>query len=631
MGLKNCHPDFISGSFEKMLKRVQYDAFEKTLTLLLTSLFLSAPLISQETAAPLPTHGFAIYGDLKYPSDFKHFDYVNPNAPKGGLVTLSAVGSSFDTFNAFLPKGVPAAGITGIHCSLLQGSEDEPASSYAYLAQSIEVSPDRTFAIYRLNPKAIFSDGSPVSADDVVFTLDILKTKGSPQFSLYYKDVVKAESIDPQTVKFTFSKNNRELPQIVGGLPILSKAFYTKQDFTKADLTIPLGCGPYVVKSFQPGREVVYALTPNWWAKDLPSQAGLNNFDVKFTYYRDETVQFQAFQSGDFDFRSENIAKNWATGYDFPALKEGKVIKKEVTHKLPNGMQLFLFNLRNPLFQDIKVRKALSYSWDFDWVNKNLFFNSYKSSYSFFNNSELASTGMPSEEELTILTPLKGQIPDSVFKEEYKPISTDGSGRNRKNIEIANQLLEEAGWVIKNGARVNTRTGKPFQFTFLIHDPAFERVSLALKRNLQQLGITMDIRTVTTPQYVEQLDNFDFDMTLMAYPAPESPGNEQRTYWSSKSDVPSGFNYPGIKSPAVDSLIETVINASSRKDLVTATKALDRVLIHNYLGIYGYYSGINRIAYWDKFDHPQIAPKDGIGFSTWWVVPEKEKHLGKKS
>lgn len=586
-------------------------------------------LLFSSSLSAEPSHGLAIHGDLKYPKDFKHFDYVNPDAPKGGLVELSAIGSSFDTFNPFLPKGVPAAGLGGVHCTLLQSSADEPASSYAYLAESVDVAPDRLSVTFKLNPNAKFSDGTPVTADDVVFTFETIKAKGAPQYAIYYKDITKAEAVDPQTVKFIFAKDSRELPQIIAGMEVLSKAFYEKHDFTKADLTIPVGCGPYKVSNFQAGRNVSYTHVPDWWGEKLPSQIGTSNFDVKYTYYRDQTVEFQAFQSGDFDFRSENIAKNWATGYNFPAVKSGKVILEEVKNKLPWGMQMFVFNLRNPLFQDINVRKALSQVWDFNWVNKNLFFNSHTPSTSFFNNSELAATGLPSPEELAILEPFRGKIPDSVFTEEYKPIRTDGSGRNRKNVEIANKMLTDAGWVIKDGKLVNAKTGKPFQFTFLVNDPAYERVVLALKRNLQSLGITMDIRTVTTPQYIEQMENFDYDMTMMRYPAPESPGNEQRTYWSSKSDVPSGQNYPGLRSEAVDQLIEVLNDADTRAELVTATRALDRTLIHNYLGIYGYYAPTNRIAYWDKFGRPKIAPKDGIGLNTWWVDPEKEKKLAK--
>ena len=576
-----------------------------------------------------PSHGFAIHGDLKYPADFKHFDYVNPNAPKGGLVTFGAFGSSYDTFNPFLPKGVSPSGIGSIHCTLLSPSSDEPSSSYGYLAESVDVASDRLSATFQLNPNARFSDGTPVTAEDVVFTFDILRTKGAPTYKLYYQDLAKVEALNPQTVKFTFAKDTRELPGIMGQLPILSKKFYTQHDFTKADLTIPVGCGPYKIGKFNTGRNITYTRIPNWWGAMLPSQVGQDNFDLKYLYFRDESVEFQAFQSGEFDFRLENTAKNWMTGYNFPAVKSGKVVRQEVTHHLPMGMQLFLFNLRKPLFQDLQVRRALAQVWDFNWVNKNLFYNSYVPATSFFDNSELASSGLPSPQELVILEKFKGQIPDSVLTEEYKPAQTDGSGRNRKNVEIANQMLENAGWIIKNGKRVNAKTGKPFQFTFLINDPAYERLLLALQRNLESLGIVMEIRTVTSSQYIEQMDNFDFDMTMLRYQATPSPGNEQRFYWSSKADVPSGHNYPGLKSPAIDALVEDINNADTREELVTITKALDRVLIHSYPGIYGYYSNTSRIAYWDKFGRPAVAPQDGVGFGTWWVDPEKEKKLAK--
>ncbi|MBA3813276.1 MAG: ABC transporter substrate-binding protein [Alphaproteobacteria bacterium] len=579
---------------------------------------------------PQPTHGIAIFGDLKYPANFDHFAYVNPDAPKGGVVKMASFGS-YDTFNPFIIKGNAAAGASSLHCTLLAPSGDEPMSFYGYLAEKVELAPDRKSEIFTLNKNAKFSDGTPVTADDVIFSFQTLMKKGQPVYAQYYKDVKNVEKINDHQVKFTFATDkNRELPVILGQLVVFSKAYYTKHDFEKADLTPPVGCGPYKIVSFKAGQSVNYERVPGWWAANLPSQKGENNFDITFIYYRDQNVLFEAFKSGDHDFRSENIAKNWATGYKIPAVTAGKIVLKEAEDRMPKGMQMNVLNMRRPLFQDRKVREALAKAFDFEWANKNLFFNSYVRTHSFFSNSPMASSGLPQGEELKILEPFKDQLPAEVFTKEFTLPVTNGAGNDRKVLAESDKLLKEAGWIVKDGKRVNEKTGEPFTFEFLLSDPAYERVALALQRNLTPLGIVMTTRTVTPSQYIERVQNYEYDMITFIFAESETPGNEQRFYWNSKeADVKNGYNFSGIKNPIVDHLIELVITSPDRQTLETRVHALDRVLLWQFLGIPEYHANKSRIAYWNKFGQPKIKPKDGVGFSTWWVDPVLEKKLGR--
>lgn len=601
-----------------------------------TTLHAEAPDSSSPTPKEIqtslqPTHGIAIFGDLKYPANFTHFDYVNPNAPKGGIVKLASFGS-YDSFNPFIIKGNAAAGSASLHCNLLTQAEDEPGSYYAYLAEKVELAPDRKSEIFTLNKNAKFSDGAPVTADDVIFSFHTLVKKGQPLFAQYYKDIKSVEKINDHQVKFIFSTDkNRELPVILGQLPVFSKAYYTKHDFEKTELIPPVGCGPYKIASFKTGQSVTYELIPGWWGTNLPSQKGINNFGkIAYIYYRDQNIQFEAFKSGDHDFRAENIAKNWATGYKIPAVQQKKIVIEERENYLPQGVQLFLFNLRKPLFQDRKVREAITKAFDFEWANKNLFFNQYTRSLSFFSNSELASSGLPQGEELKTLEPFKDQLPTEVFTKEFKLPVTNGSGNDRKVLAEADKLLKEAGWLVKDGKRVNAKTGELFTFELLLPDPAYERIALALQRNLAPLGIKMTTRTVTPSQYIERMQNYDYDMIGQPYPESETPGNEQREYWGSKTaDIKGSYNFSGLKNPVVDQLIELIINSTDRPTLTSRVHALDRVLLWEFIGIPEYHSKRSRIAYWNKFAQPKIKPKDGVGFSTWWVDPALEAKLGK--
>ncbi len=598
-------------------------------TYLLNALVLSSPFLHAETSPP-PTHGIAIFGDLKYPANFTHFDYVNPKAPKGGIAKLAAFGS-FDTFNPYIIKGNPAAGASLLHCTLLASSNDEPFSMYAYLAEKVELAPDRKSVMFTLNKNAKFSDGTPVTVDDVIFSFHTLMKKGSPLFVQYYRDVKNVEKVGEGQVRFVFSTDqNRELPLILGHLPVFSKAFYEKHPFEKADLTPPVGCGPYKIASFKAGQSINYERIPNWWAGNFPSQVGEYNFDITYVYYRDQNVLFEAFKSGDHDFRTENIAKNWAQGYNIPSVKEGKILLKEVPNTLPQGMQMFVFNTRKPVFQDRKVREAIAKVFDFEWANKNLFFNAYKRSLSYFSNSPMASSGLPQGEELKILERFKDKLPIEVFTKEFKLPITNGSGSDRKVLAEADQLLKEAGWIVKDGKRVNEKRAAPLTFEFLLADPAYERAALALQRNLGALGITMTTRTVTPSEYIARVGNFDYDMILDAIPASESPGNEQRDFWGSKfADARDGRNHAGVKDPVVDELIELVIQSPDRPALETRVRALDRVLQWGYYGVPGWHSALSRVAYWNKFGQPEKKPKDGVGFTTWWIDPVLATKSGK--
>lgn len=589
------------------------------LSLLMTLGALLSPLL--KAAPDIPTHGLSAFGDLKYAPTFTHFDYVNPKAPKGGLVRRGVFGT-FDSFNPFSLKGTVAAGASLLHCSLLAIAEDEPLSLYGYAAEAVELSPDRKSVTFTLNKKAKFSDGTPVTADDVVFSFNILREKGSPLFSQYYKDVKKVEKLNRSQVKFILANSeSRELPVILGQLPILSEKYYNAHDFEKADLTPPLGCGPYRVKEAEAGKKVIYERVPDWWAQNIPSQKGLYNFDLAYRYYKDEMVLFEAFRGGDYDFREENVAKNWKTGYKIPAVERGDIILKELPTQLPFGSQVFVFNTRRPIFKDPRVREALTLVFDFEWLNKNLFFNVYKRGASYFNNSELAASGLPEGEELKLLEPFRKHLPSRLFKEPFTLPQTNGSGHNRSLIGKATQLLKEAGWVVQKGQCIHQKTGKPFTFEFLTYGSTSEKPVLALQRNLAALGIKMTIRTLPVPQYIEKVGKHDYDMIMQYIPQTNSPGHEQREMWGSHdADAPHSYNLAGIKDPAIDALVEKVVTAPDRPSLVHRVHALDRALQWGYYNIPTWYKGAAFVAYRNIFGMPDQKPRDGIGFHSWWVV-----------
>jgi len=594
------------------------------------ALFLAAGTAAVAYAATTP--GMSLFGDLKYRPDFQHFDYVNPDAPKGGTMKMSAIGT-FDTLNPYVIKGVPAAGIGGIFDTLAVASQDEPASEYGLVADKIELAPDRLSVLYTIRREARFHDGTPMTPEDVIWTFETLRAKGQPLYRSYYGDVTKVEKEGERGVRFTFkSTNNRELPQILGEMPVLSKAYWSSRDFEKTTLDSPLGSGPYKIESIDPGRSITYRRVPDYWAADLPVNKGRNNVDViHYDYYRDGTIALEAFKAGQYDIRQENSSKSWSTGYDSPALRDGLIKKEQIANELPSPMQGLGYNLRRPLFQDPRVRDALTYAFDFEWSNKNLFYGLYKRTRSYFDNSELAATGLPQGEELKILEPFCGKIPDEVFTEEYNPPKYDGSGNIRDGLRAALKLLKEAGWTFKGEKLVNDETGQPFEFEILLNDPAYERIVLPFAKNLERMGITAHVRTVDVAQYEKRMETFDFDMAVALFPQSLSPGNEQREFFGSQAaDAHGSQNVLGIKSPIIDELVEELIKAPDRASLIAHTRALDRVLQYGYYVIPQFHLGAFWVAYWDKFHRPEVAPKYGLGFDAWWIDPKAEQSVEAK-
>jgi microcin C transport system substrate-binding protein len=582
----------------------------------------------QPVAMPgIATHGIAMHGEPKYAADFTHFDYVDPDAPKGGTIRLGVQGT-FDSFNPFIPKGNVGAGSP--FETLLAGSADEPFSEYGLIAATVEVPADRSWVIFTLRPEARWHDGKPITVEDVIWSLDILKRKGQPFFRFYYGSVVGAEQVGPRRVKFRFSESgNRELPLILGQLPILPKHYWATRDFEATTLEPPLGSGPYRIAAFEPGRYVVIERVRDYWGKDLPVNRGQNNFDrIRYDYYRDDSVIRQALKSGAVDFRLENQAKAWALDYDVPAVRAGWLKKEEIRHFSPTGMQAFVYNTRRAIFKDRRVRQALAYAFDFEWTNRNLFFGQYVRTRSYFSNSELAATGLPGPAERAVLERYRGRVPDEVFTQPYHPPSTDGSGWPRENLRRAFALLGEAGWVVQDMRLVDAGTGQPFEFEILLVSQALERVTLPFVRNLKRLGIETRVRLVDESQYINRLRSSDFDMIVSSWPSSESPGNEQRDFWTSAAaDSPAASNYAGIKDPVIDELVELVIGAPDRDSLVARTRALDRVLLFGYYVIPNWHVRVQRILHWDKFGRPGITPRNGTSIAYWWFDAAKAPRL----
>ncbi|MBL6929400.1 MAG: ABC transporter substrate-binding protein [Rhodospirillales bacterium] len=580
-------------------------------------------------------HALAMHGTPKYGPDFKHFDYVNPDAPKGGTVRRASTGG-FDSFNPFIIKGEAAIGLGLTYDTLTETSHDEPFTHYGLLAETIETPEDRSWVQFTLRKEARWHDGKTVTADDVLFSFNMLREKGAPFYRFYYASVERAEKIDERTVKFVFKPgDNRELPLILGQLSVLPKHYWETRDFNKTTLEPPLGSGPYRIKSFEAGRRIVYGRVADYWGKDIALNVGRHNFDeISYDYYRDRTVQLEAFKAGAFDFRVENSSKNWATAYDVPAVNKGLLVKDTFKHSRSSGIQGFVFNTRRDIFTDKRVRQALTYAFDFEWSNKNLFYSQYRRTRSFFDNSELAAKGLPGKDELEILEPFRGKIPDEVFTKEYQPPETDGTGRIRSNLRIADKLLKDAGWVIKDQKRVHAETGAALDFTITLVSPEFERISLPFAKNLKRLGVEARVRTVDTAQYLRLLETFDFDMITFVWGQSLSPGNEQRNFWGSAAATQKGSrNFIGINDPIIDELIEKLIAAPDRESLVAHCRALDRVLQWGHYLVPQFHLGADRIAYWDVFGRPKITPQDGAQFDAWWIVPEKETSVqsGKKA
>ena len=594
-------------------------------TLLLAAVL---PAAAQEVSV---SHGAAMHGNLKYGPGFTHFDYSNPDAPKGGEVRLSAIGS-FDNLNPFILKGQSAAGLGQVFETLMTGSEDEAFSEYGLIAESIEMPGDRSWVAFTLRPEARWHDGTPIAVDDVLFSLDALKTRGHPFYRAYFRDALKAEEVGERKVKFTFADGlNRELPLIMGQMPILSKAYFTANDFEKTTLEPPLGSGPYRVERVDAGRSITYHRVEDYWGAELPVRRGQNNFDViRYDYYRDPTVAMEAFKAHEYDFRQENTAKVWATAYEGPAFDQDLIVKEEIGHSIPTGMQGFFFNTRLTKFADPRVRQALAYAFDFEWTNTNLFHGAYTRTASYFSNSELASSGLPDAAELALLEPFRGQVPPEVFGETYAPPVTDGSGNARRNLRTALKLLGEAGWTVAD-ARLTSPGGEAMEIEILIVSPQFERIIAPMVKNLEKLGVVAKIRLVDSAQYEKRLEDFDFDMITGVVGQSLSPGNEQNNFWTSvAADTPGSRNFAGVNDPVVDALVEKVIAAPDRGSLIAATRALDRVLLWGHYVIPHWHIQHFRVAYWNKFTRPAVTPKYSLGFDSWWIDPAMEERLAER-
>ncbi len=581
-------------------------------------------------------HGLSLFGELRYPPEFKHFDYVDPDAPRGGRVRMYGIGT-FDSLNPYTFKGAVGGLVSWTFDSLMEQSLDEASAEYGLVAEAAKHPDDFSQVSFRLRKQAQFHDGTPMTPEDVIWTLQALK-ESHPQYAFYYKNVTMAEQTGEREVTFVFSeKGNRELPNITGQLPVLSKKWWTgkKPDGTERDikattLEAPLGSGPYKLSDVKPGRSITVKRVKNYWAQDLPVQKGKNNFEeITMIYFRDQIVAFEAFKGDQFDWRRENSSKNWATGYNFPAVKRGAVVQEEITLKNPHSMQCFAFNTRRSKFSDPRLRLAFNYAFDFEWSNANLFYGQYRRTTSYFAGSELAASGLPQADELAILNEFKGQIPDEVFSGEYRNPENNSPQDRRKNLRQAAKLLKAAGWTAgKDRVLVNAK-GEKLEVEFLLVSPLFERIVLPYTEQLQRLGVKSKVRTVDSAQYGRRTQNFDFDIIVTGWGQSLSPGNEQREYWgSAAADRPGSQNYTGIKNAVIDRLIDIVIYAKDRGELVAATRALDRVLLWNQYVVPMWHIPYARTARWNRFGRPDKLPDYAIGFpQIWWWDDAKAKKV----
>lgn len=586
-------------------------------------------LLLVQTGASLaaPQHGIIPFGQLKYPPSFQHFEYVNPNAPKGGRLKLAYM-AAFDSLNPFILKGVSAPGMTSVFETLMTSALDEPQAYYGLIAKSIDVAEDKSYADFVLRKEALWHDGEPITADDVVFSFDILKEKGHPSFRIIYKPIERVEKLNKHAVRFHFNDpENRELPILAASMYVLPKHYYEIHSFDKTTLEPPVGSGPYRVKLVDQGRSITYERVKDYWGKDLPVNRGQYNFDeAHYDIYRDETVSVEAFKSGQYDFREEYIARNWATAYNFPAIENGDIIKTKIPHKIPSGMQAFLFNKRKSKFSDTRVREAIGLTMDYEWMNKTLFYSAYARSQSFFQNTDFMATGIPEGAELALLEPFRDQLPPELFTKPFKIPETDGSGHTRENLLKAQALLNDAGWVMRDGVRTNKITGESLTIEFMMRQRTFEKVVGGMIRNLSRLGIKATFRYVDDSQYQKRIDARDFDVISIWWNRGVFfPGNEQISYWhSSQADVVGANNLSGMQSLVIDRLLEKLTQAKTLEELTPTAKALDRVLSWDYVVIPHWHLGAWRLLYWNKFARPEVTPFYGVGVDSWWMKEGQE-------
>ncbi len=587
----------------------------------------------------------SLLGDSKYGDNFQHYDYVNPDAPKGGTYNSTVLGT-FDSFNPYIVQGTPAAGLAGfggglLYDTLMEQATDEGSVSHPLIAEAYKYPDDYSSATYRLDPRARWHDGQPITVDDVVWSFNALKAN-SPMYNRYFENVTEAVAISDREVEFRFNqKGNRELPKILGDLVVLPKHWWEgtdkngrKRDIARPTLEPPLGSAAYRIKSFRPGSEIVWERVPDYWGAKLPVKIGRENFDTRrYVYMLDDNAAWLAFTKGGLqDVKSENSSRRWATAYTFPAIEAGDVVKKEFKTSSPEPMQAFVLNERRPLFQDRLVREALTWPFDFETMNRTLFYGYNTRTTSYFQGTELASSGIPSGRELEILEPFRSQLPPELFTQEFKLPVYDSPQSERKNLKQAVDLFAKAGWVIKGGRMVNAKTGEPFKFEILGWNDTDQVIASPYIANLRKIGVDASLRIIDQTQYINRLNNFDFDVTTSMFQQSDSPGNEQRDFWSSRAaDTPGSRNLMGIKNPVVDALVDKIIFAKDRDDLVAATHALDRVLLWNYYAVPQYYRAVIWLAYWNKFGIPDKQPAYiGADIDSWWIDEDKAKALSAK-
>jgi microcin C transport system substrate-binding protein len=592
------------------------------ITLLCAAQFLAPSSLAE------PKHGLSVFGDLKYPATFTHFDYVNPDAPKGGRMALigPVPSDTFDSFNGYILKGDPAQGTALMFDTLMDRAMDEPDAVYGLVAQTADLAADRKSIVFELRPEAKFADGSALTSEDVCESFRLLSTLGHENIRLTIKDVEACEAPAPRTVRYRFKgAGTRDLPLGIAILPIFSKAYYATHDFAKSSLDEPLGSGPYKIKGYRTGEHVTYGRRADYWAKDLPVNRGRYNFDdVRFDYFRERTSGLEALKSGVIDLREEYTSRDWATAYDFPALKDGRVKKTVLPDDTPSGAQGYFFNLRRTKFQDIRVRRAFNLAFDFEWTNKNLFYGSYERTASFFEASPLKAEGLPPDDERAILEPMRNTLRPEVFLAPELPPVSDGSGQDRKLLRKASELLDQAGWSNVNGFRKNAK-GETLSAEFLIESPTYERILAPYIKNLKLLGVDASIRIIDDAQYQSRREAFDYDILSSRFASGATPGTDLRVFFGTASaNAPGSFNVSGVASPAIDALIEQVVSADTRKQLDIAGRALDRVLRAEDFWVPNWHKGSYWIAYWNRFGRPAIKPKYDRGIvDTWWYDSAK--------
>ncbi|MDA0149580.1 extracellular solute-binding protein [Vibrio sp. LaRot3] len=571
------------------------------------------------------------FGHAKYAEDFKHFDYVNPDAPKFGKMTYGVVGT-YDNFNRYASRGVAAQGSGELYDSLMFSPSDEIDAYYPLIAQRVRYSDDYTWLELDINPKARFQDGKPITAHDVAFTFDKFMAEGVPQYRVYYKDIKSVTAKSDLVVRIEMATPNREkLFSFAQSTKVLPKHFWHDKNFAEPLSEPPVGSSAYKITDYKSGQSVTYTLDYSYWAKDLPVNVGRHNFQqVQYDYYRDDTVMLEAFKAGEFDFRIENSAKFWANSYTGQNFDKGFIVKQQIPHQKPETTQGFVFNTHREVFKDPKVREALNYAMDFEWMNKNMFYDQYSRTRSYFQNTDYEAKGLPSEGELKVLAPFKDQIPERVFSSEYQPPVTDGSGRIRSQMRTAFKLLKEAGWELKNKVMTNVETGQPLAFEILVYSPTTERIVIPVQKNLKRMGIEMKIRSVDTTQYIKRMRDRDFDMISSQFGANPYPGPNLMIVWNSHF-LDSSYNKAGVIDPVVDALTQQIAdNQSNPELLLDLGRALDRVLQWNYYIIPQWHSGSYRVAMWDKFERPDLMPKYDLGIDTWWISEQKSLKLPEK-